>query len=83
MLNLWNYIVYMVYMIYRLYMKHPNEKLQPTINENISKTIVTCQLCYEETDLVTLQCNHILCCRCLETQKLYVSSDCLICENLN
>lgn len=42
-----------------------------------------CQLCSQKEFLVTLKCKHIICYGCLETQKLYTSKPCFICEDKN
>jgi hypothetical protein len=42
-----------------------------------------CQLCSQKEYLVTLNCKHIICYGCLETQKLYTMKPCFICEDKN
>jgi hypothetical protein len=54
---------------------------EPPIEEPDPLTI--CQLCSQKEYLVTLNCKHIICYGCLETQKLYTMKPCFICEDKN
>ena len=65
--------------------------IKPTITESsfIQETplepplTTVCQLCSQDEYLVTLNCKHIICYGCLETQKLYTMKPCFVCEDKN
>lgn len=44
--------------------------------------MLRCQLCNLTPEVSVLPCKHIMCKGCVETQKLYIYKDCLICENM-
>lgn len=44
--------------------------------------VLRCQLCNLTPEVSVLPCKHIMCKGCVETQKLYIYKDCLICENM-
>jgi hypothetical protein len=57
-------------------------KEPPIVQEEPPITQI-CQLCSQDEYLVTLNCKHIICYGCLETQKLYTMKPCFICEDKN
>ena len=44
--------------------------------------LLRCQLCNLTAEVSVLPCKHIMCKGCVETQKLYIYGECLICENM-
>jgi hypothetical protein len=56
---------------------------EPHIVQEESQITQICQLCSQKEYLVTLNCKHIICYGCLETQKLYTMKPCFICEDKN
>jgi len=61
--------------------KEPPINTEPPLEEPSITSI--CQLCSQKEFLVTLNCKHIICYGCLETQKLYTMKPCFICEDKN
>lgn len=55
----------------------------PIVQETPLDPEPICQLCSQDEYLVTLNCKHIICYGCLETQKLYTMKPCFICEDKN
>lgn len=55
----------------------------PNIPLTTPLTIIeTCGLCNQSYEIIKLDCNHIICKGCLETQRLYSYEPCFLCKNI-
>jgi hypothetical protein len=58
-------------LIYKDYSTHDGKKI----------TKLLCEICNLDKSLIKLDCQHILCDDCFETQKIYTKHSCIICAS--